>query len=61
MYQKGLNSLISNDFYNYVANQSVFLKIKDVASHMFLQKFLLIQISAVRVSAKQSLPIGRHI
>ena len=32
MYQKGLNQLDTYDFFHYVANQSVFLKIKDVAS-----------------------------
>ena len=31
LHLKGL--LISYDFFNYVANQSVFWKIKDVASH----------------------------
>jgi hypothetical protein len=38
--------LISYDFFNYVANQTVLLKIKDVASRAHLQKFLNIQILA---------------
>ena len=44
MYQTGLTQL---DFLNYVANQSVFLKIKDVASQALLLKFLKILILAV--------------
>ena len=43
MFQKGLNQL---DFFNHIANQSVFFKIKDVASYALLKKFLKIQILA---------------
>jgi hypothetical protein len=35
------------DLFNYVANQSIFLKIKDITSHAIVQKFLNIQILAV--------------
>jgi hypothetical protein len=39
-------SLIFYDLFNYVANQSVFLKIKDIARHALLRKFQKIQILA---------------
>ena len=35
--------MISFDFFNYIANQTFFLKIKDVASHALLRKFQIIQ------------------
>ena len=43
-FQKGLTQL---DFSSYVPNQSLFLEIKDVASHALLQKFQKIQILVV--------------
>jgi hypothetical protein len=43
VYQKGLNQL---HFFQFVANQSVFLIIKDVARHALLWKFLKSQILA---------------
>ena len=38
-----LNGLNQLDFFNHLANHPLFLKIEDVASHAFVQKFLKIK------------------